>query len=326
MGETEGAVILAICTSAEKGTAKCAVPEAELVVGHGIRGDAHAGPWHRQVSLLDAQAIEGMRRGGLELAHGAFGENLVSDGLDVRGLGIGSELQIGEARLIVTQIGKACHDPCAIYRTAGKCIMPEQGVFMEVLSGGTVRPGDAIRVMRQVAREVIQVAIVTVSDRAARGEREDASGPALRGYVEAQMRGHVVTQVVVPDDLAAIQQALRSLVDRRGTDLILTTGGTGCGPRDVTPEATRAVIDREVPGIAEQMRAHSMLITPHAMLSRAVAGIAGQCLIVNLPGSPKGAVENLEAVSAALPHAVELVRGERDGFLPSCPPPVPGGA
>ena len=119
-----------------------------------------------------------------------------------------------------------------------------------------------------------------------------------------------MAEVVVPDDLETIRETLVGLVQRKGTDLVLTTGGTGCGPRDVTPEATRAVIEREVPGLAEHMRAESLRHTPHAMLSRGVAGLAGQCLIINLPGSPKGATENLQAVLPALPHAVELIRGQ----------------
>ena len=302
--------VLAVCTSAKKGTEKTAVPEAEFVVGQGLRGDAHAGSGHRQVSLLDAADIEGLRAEGLDLEYGAFGENLVVAGLALSELGIGSEVQVGAAHLRVTQIGKTCHDPCAIFRTAGRCIMPGQGVFFEVLAGGMVRAGDEVQLTRLVGREVIQVAILTVSDRAARGEREDASGPALQEFVEAELGAHVVTRLVVPDERDKIEAALRTLVEWRGTDVILTTGGTGCGPRDVTPEATRAVIAREVPGLAEHMRAESISKTPHAMLSRAVAGIVGECLIVNLPGSPQGAVENLAAVAEALPHAVELVRGD----------------
>jgi molybdenum cofactor synthesis domain-containing protein len=302
--------VVAVCLSENKGTAKQSVEASELVAGHGLRGDAHAGPGHRQVSMLDVAAIDEMRAHGLALELGAFGENLVTEGLAVDTLGLGSELAIGEARLVVTQIGKTCHDPCAIFHTVGYCIMPERGVFLEVQAGGRVTPGDEVRLLRHILRTAVQVAIVTVSDRSHRGERADASGPALRGYVEAELGAHVALQVIVPDDYEAIVAALRDAVARRGIDLVLTTGGTGCGPRDVTPEATRAVIEREVPGFAEHMRAQSLLKTPHALLSRAVAGMAGRSLIINLPGSPKGAVENLASVKEALPHAVELLRGD----------------
>ena len=303
------ATLLAVCASAQKGTAKAEVPSALLVAGHGLQGDAHAGDWHRQVSLLEVAAIDEMRAAGLQLQYGAFGENLVVEGLAVEELGLGSEVQVGTARLVVTQIGKTCHHPCAIFHAVGRCIMPEQGVFMAVLDGGAVSPGDEAVVTRRVAREVIQVAIVTVSDRSARGERADASGPALGEFIERELQAHVAVRLIVPDEFEEIKATLENLTQRKGLDLILTTGGTGCAPRDVTPEATRAVIQREAPGLAEQMRAQSMLVTPRAMLSRAVAGLAERCLIINLPGSPTGAVENLQAVAKALPHAVELLRG-----------------
>jgi molybdopterin adenylyltransferase len=156
---------------------------------------------------------------------------------------------------------------------------------------------------------MIRVGVLTVSDRSARGEREDLSGPAVAAAVLAQVPDTAVAErVIVPDERAAIAARLMHWVDALGLDLILTTGGTGFAPRDVTPEATRAVIERETPGLAEAMRAASLRITPHAMLSRGVAGIRGRTLIVNLPGSPKGAVENLATIAQVLPHAIELLR------------------
>lgn len=303
----EGRVV-AVCTGAQKGAPKRAVPEIELVRGLGVMGDAHAGSGHRQVSMLDLAAIEEMRAQGLSLDFGAFAENLVTEGLCLDDLGIGSELAVGPARLSVTQIGKTCHDPCAIFRTVGHCIMPERGIFLEVLEGGVVRPGDEVRVLHLISRAITQAAVITVSDRAYRGVRPDESGPALCQYVQDALGAHIALTTIVPDDTQAIVSSLRDAVER-GLDLILTTGGTGCAPRDVTPEATREVIEREVPGLAEQMRAQSFRRTPHALLSRAVVGIARRSLIINLPGSPSGAVENLQAVVDALPHAVELLRG-----------------
>jgi molybdenum cofactor synthesis domain-containing protein len=153
----------------------------------------------------------------------------------------------------------------------------------------------------------LKIGILTVSDRSSRGEREDASGPALREAVLEQ-GWEVVEQGIVPDDLAILKETLSLWADSERCDLILTTGGTGFSPRDVTPEATRAIIDREAPGLAEAMRAASLEITLHAMLSRAVAGIRGSTLIVNLPGSPKAALENLGVVAPVIPHAVQLLR------------------
>ena len=153
----------------------------------------------------------------------------------------------------------------------------------------------------------LQVGILTISDRSFRGEREDVSGPALLRLV--QDTGWFVTMTaILPDEESAIRERLTAWADNAGLDVILTTGGTGFAPRDVTPEATRAVIERETPGLAEAMRAESLKVTPHAMLSRIVTGIRKKTLIINLPGSPKGAIENLQVVIPVLPHAIQLLR------------------
>jgi molybdopterin adenylyltransferase len=153
----------------------------------------------------------------------------------------------------------------------------------------------------------IRFGILTLSDRSSRGERADASGPALAALIQAE-GWSVVKHDVLPDDEASIRELLISWTDSGAVEVILTTGGTGFSPRDVTPEATRAVIEREAPGLAEAMRAGSLRVTPHAMLSRIVTGIRGKTLIVNLPGSPKGAMENLQVILPVLPHAVQLLR------------------
>lgn len=154
---------------------------------------------------------------------------------------------------------------------------------------------------------MLRLGILTVSDRSSRNERPDKSGPALQEKVLAL--GWRVEQVdIVPDDLIAIQNILSRWADSRRLDVILTTGGTGFAPRDITPEATQLVVDRLAPGLAEAMRAASLQITPHAMLSRAVAGIRDSTLIINLPGSPKAALENLEVIVPVLPHAVQLLQ------------------
>jgi molybdopterin adenylyltransferase len=153
---------------------------------------------------------------------------------------------------------------------------------------------------------MFRIGILTISDRGAAGQYEDRSGPVIREIVEAQ--GWAVAQTaVVPDEPELIQATLIAWADDLRLDLILTTGGTGFAPRDVTPEATKAVIDREAPGLAEAMRAASLKVTPHAMLSRSVAGMRGRTLIVNLPGSPKAARENLETILPALPHGLALL-------------------
>lgn len=155
----------------------------------------------------------------------------------------------------------------------------------------------------------IRFGILTLSDRSARGEREDASGPALASQIDGA-GWSVVLRQILPDDETVIRETLLQWSERGDVDVILTTGGTGFALRDVAPEATRAVIQREAPGLAEAMRAESLKKTPHAMLSRAAAGICKRTLIINLPGSPKGAVENLQTILPVLPHAVQLLQDD----------------
>jgi molybdenum cofactor synthesis domain-containing protein len=301
--------ILHVCISPRKGTAKEAVQQAVLLEDRGLQGDAHAGSGHRQISLLNEADIEAMKAKGLSLQPGAFGENLVVRGIDLAVLGVGSRLRAGDAELEITQIGKLCHNPCAIHESAGECIMPRDGVFARVIKGGSVVPKLSIEVISEIPRQVIQASVLTVSDSCAAGTARDTAGPAVADALEKELQARVSWTGVVPDEKPLISDTLRS-VAQRNFDLLVTTGGTGCGPRDVTPEATRAVMDREVPGLAEAMRTASFRKTPHALLQRGVCGICGSTLIVNLPGSRRGALENLTVILPALPHAVRLLRGQ----------------
>ena len=151
--------------------------------------------------------------------------------------------------------------------------------------------------------------IITVSDKGSRGEREDLSGPAIKELLTS-LPAEVKFSAVIPDDTDVIAATLRECSDERALDLIVTTGGTGVSPRDVTPEATREVIDKEIPGMAEVMRMEGLKKTPHAMISRAVVGMRRQSLIINLPGSPKAVKENLSVLLPALPHTLSKIKGD----------------
>lgn len=300
--------IHAICISEKRGTQKHTVPEANFLAHWGIEHDAHAGDWHRQVSLLGLEKIEEFRAKGADVAFGAFGENLVVEGFDFRMLPVGSRFRCGEVELRMTQIGKQCHAHCEIYHRVGDCIMPREGVFAEVVHGGIIHVGDELTLLPPQANEPMRAAVVTLSDKGFAGERVDESGPLLSKML-TEAGYEVVEQLLLPDDKGAIVRELTRLADGRQCHLVLTTGGTGFSPRDVTPEATLQVATRNAPGIAEAIRAYSMQITPRAMLSRGVSVIRDGTLIVNLPGSPKGAGESLQCILPSLKHGLEILRG-----------------
>ena len=156
----------------------------------------------------------------------------------------------------------------------------------------------------------MRISIITVSDSVSSGTREDLSGKALEARC-GELGWEVMSKSVVPDDEALIRAQLAALADTAKVDLVLTTGGTGLGPRDVTPEATATIVTRQIPGFAELMRQTGLQRTRRAALSRAICGIRGECLIINLPGSPRGAVESFDAIAELLPHAIEVVHGAR---------------
>jgi len=302
----------AICISRDKGERKTAVDSAVLRAGHGIESDAHAGPWHRQVSLLAAEDIETVRRKGLvDLPPGAFAENIVLSGLDLGSLGLGSIIRLaGAVEVTITQIGKTCHNPCEILRLTGDCIMPRLGLFARVLTGGAVSPGDAAEVLSVVSRDTFQAVVLTISDRCWRGEAQDTAGPAVSDALGRELGAHVYGTEILPDEQPLIEERLKHYCDGHSIDLVVTVGGTGFSPRDVTPEATRGVIERPSPGIDEAMRSASLAKTPHAALSRGYSGLRAATLILSLPGSKRAALENLAAIVPALSHGLLKLRGD----------------
>lgn len=300
-------IVKAICISPEKGTGKVNQHKGIFVKQHGIEGDAHAGNWHRQVSLLSYDKVEEFRRRGANVKDGDFGENLLVQGIDFATLPVGTILTCKDVVLRISQIGKKCHHHCKIYDSVGTCIMPTQGVFAVVLEGGEIQEQDVMKVTLP-EQEAVRAAVLTLSDKGFAGERTDESGPraveilACHGY-------EVVETSILPDEQKKIEEELIRLCDERHVDLVITTGGTGFSVRDCTPEATIAVADRLAPGIAEYIRMESMKITRRAMLSRAVSAIRGRTLIVNLPGSVKAVEESLGFVIDELAHGIAILKG-----------------
>ena len=230
------------------------------------------------------------------------------EGFDFRELPVGTTFQCNDVILEMTQIGKECHTHCQIYQKMGECIMPTQGVFAQVIRGGTISVGDEMKIIER-ADTRYTVAVVTLSDKGAQGEREDTSGPLICEMVE-DAGYRVVERLLLPDEQKQIEQELIRLADGRQVNLILTTGGTGFSERDRTPEATMAVATRNAPGIADAIRMYSLSITGRAMLGRGASVIRNKTVIVNLPGSKKAVRESLEYILPHLKHGIQILLGD----------------
>ena len=297
--------ILAVCKSDKKGTSKKNIKEGILKENYALVGDAHAGPGLRQISLLAKESLEEIKKKGLKIGCGGFGENLTTLGIELTSLVIGTRLKVGENVLLeVTQIGKTCKKPCKIYQKLGNCILPSQGIFARVLSGGMIKEGDTI----EIVANRYTCGILIISDRSSRGERPDKTGPLIKEYLN-ELKITPVRYKLIPDEKEYISLVLATWTDRGGVDLILTSGGTGFSSRDVTPEATRGILDKEAGGLAEMMRTEGAKRTKRSYLSRGVTGIRKKTLIVNLPGNPQGARESLEIISPILSHAIKVMKG-----------------
>ena len=308
----------AICVSERKGERKHPVESARLIENSGIQGDAHAGSWHRQVSLLAVEDVDTVRRAGMPaLKAGDFAENLLISGVAFADLGLGSRLKFGpEAELAITQIGKVCHNSCIIKEQTGDCIMPRLGLFARVVRGGSITTGDTVNMVDVVPRNVFQAVVLTISDRCSRNEAIDTAGPAVVRLLEEHLKAHIYRLEIIPDERTQIAERLRHYSDGHSIDVVVTVGGTGFAPRDVTPEAVADVVERPTPGLDEAMRRASGALTPHAMLSRSLSGIRGSTLIISLPGSERAAMENLQAILPALAHGLAKLRGDLSDCAP----------
>jgi molybdopterin adenylyltransferase len=301
--------VLSVNISEKKGTIKIPVEFIELDE-MGVKHDAHAGLWHRQVSLLSRESVVKFSAGaGREIRYGEFAENITTDGIVLYETHPLDRFIIGDAELEVTQIGKECHgDNCAIFREVGNCVMPKEGIFCRVLKPGRIKAGDKIIFIPKTYRFMV----ITLSDRASKGIYEDKSGPRVINLME-EFFGKLnwkseVSHHIIPDDTENLKKLLFDAV-REGFDFVVTTGGTGIGPRDITPEAVRSVIEKEIPGIMELIRVKYGAEKPNALISRSVAGVAGKTLIYALPGSVKAVNEYMAEIIKTLKHSVFMLHG-----------------
>ena len=294
--------VVSVNRSKEKGTVKHPVPTIELNE-LGIIGDAHAGPWHRQISVLSTEQInEFAAKANQTIAPGAFAENIATQGINLPQVGLLDRMKIGSAEIQITQIGKACHgDGCVIFREIGKCLMPKEGLFARTLSGGTVQAGDVI----EVIPFQLDIQIITLSDRAAKGLYEDRSGPAIQQILTDFFSGprwHLaITREVIPDEPETLKARLETARDQK-IPVVITTGGTGISPRDIAPQTIEPLCDKLIPGIMDQVRLKYGADNPRALLSRSIAGVMDQTLVYALPGSVKAAEEYLSEITKTLEH------------------------
>jgi molybdopterin adenylyltransferase len=300
--------IISVNISDEKGTVKKPVGQIELF-SEGVRHDAHSGKWHRQVSLLGTESFKKFSAlAGRELAYGEFAENLTTEGLILYNCKPLDRFISGDILLEVTQIGKACHgDRCAIYREVGNCVMPKEGIFCRVIQGGLISPGDEFT----YHPKVMKVLVITLSDRASSGEYADRSGPLVAERAKTILAHEgwpvEIVPVIIPDDAEQLTNVFERHVNN--VDVVFTTGGTGVGPRDITPETLEKLIDKPLPSIMEMIRWKYGSQNPHALLSRSTAGTRGMTPVFALPGSVKGVGEYMDEIGKLLPHLIYMLHG-----------------
>ncbi|OFX19781.1 MAG: molybdenum cofactor synthesis protein [Bacteroidetes bacterium GWA2_31_9] len=301
--------VLSVNISEKKGTIKKPVEYIDLFE-KGVKNDAHSGLWHRQVSLLGVESfkkfsVEAKR----EVEFGEFAENITTKGIELYKTLPLDIFYNDNVILEVTQIGKKCHGAgCAIYNEVGNCVMPKEGIFARVIKNGIVRKNDKF----QYQPKVITVKIITLSDRASIGEYTDRSGPKIEQliteYFKAKNRHLSINIKVIPDEANLLEKLILDSV-KNNYDIIITTGGTGIGPRDITPDIVKKLLDKEIPGIMESIRLKYGQDKPAALLSRSIAGIIGKTQIYTLPGSVKAVEEYMTEISKHIEHILYMLNG-----------------
>lgn len=301
--------VISVNISTEKGTIK--KPCKYVKIGRdGIINDAHSGNWHRQISLLSKESIDEFAlTNGREYLPGEFAENITLSGMKMNECRPGDIIEGKDIKLMITQIGKKCHGGgCAIFKESGACVMPKEGVFAKVVSTGEISEGETLRYIPHAFR----IAVITLSNRASAGEYPDKSGPEivniLNNFSHVSKRECATVYRLIPDNA----QLLKELIEEfsgENYNFIFTTGGTGVGPLDITPEVVRTLLDYEIPGIMEYIRVKFGTNMPAALLSRGIAGIKGDTFIFTLPGSVKAVNEYMNEITPLMEHLFYMRMG-----------------
>jgi len=301
--------VVSVNVSEKKGTIKKPVEKVTLNEV-GIPQDAHSGSWHRQISLLATESIQKFEKdANRKIAYGEFAENITTTGLELFKTAPLDRFVNDDIELMVTQIGKKCHgDNCAIFREVGNCVMPKEGIFAKVMKGGQL---SAEAEFEYIPR-ILKIKVITLSDRASKGVYEDKSGPHIQRmaikYFDEHYRKYSFDSKIIPDDAKLLELEIKK-AQKENYDIIFTTGGTGIGKRDITPDVVKPLLDKEITGIMELIRVKYGTKKPNALISRAVAGTMGETLVYTLPGSLKAVTEYMTEILPTVEHSIYMING-----------------
>jgi len=294
--------VLSVNVSTEKGTVK--TPVKSIIINNtGIENDAHSGTWHRQISMLAIESFNKFAKElGRDLNYGEFGENITTQGMLLYETSPFDKFVGENIELEVTQIGKKCHGGgCAIYREIGNCVMPKEGIFLRVIKGGEIKNGDVLKYIPKIYK----VAVITLSDRASKGEYEDISGPTINKIINDffvnSKRNASIDRIIIPDDANTLSSTISNYTSQK-YDIIITTGGTGIGKRDITPETVKPMLDKEIPGIMDFIRYKYGQDKPNALITRSIAGVINNTMVYCLPGSVKAVTEYTNEILKTIDH------------------------
>ena len=299
--------IVSINVSSEKGTGKKSVA-AINISPTGLIGDAHSGDWNRQVSLLGIESIRKFEKeAGRKIAPGEFAENLTTEGIELWKLAPLDRFSNQNIELEITQIGKECHGTsCSIFREVGNCVMPKEGIFCRVIRSGMISADDHL----EYKPRIYKVVVITLSDRATSGIYQDKSGPRIAeimcDFLTGKNKKFEIRNELIPDDPIKLQSLL-TIAQEDQVDFVFTTGGTGIGPRDFTPDVIKPMLNKEIPGIMYLIRIKYAEKKSSVVLSRSIAGIMGETLVFALPGSVHAVNEYMTEIIKVLLHSKYMI-------------------